>query len=86
MPRPRLSDADRRIHRVAVWLSSTELHQLRSLASMARLAVPEYMRQRAIRSRLQIVPPRRLAADHFREVQHIGNNLGLFVGGGEILR
>ncbi|MYA43723.1 MAG: MobC family plasmid mobilization relaxosome protein [Gemmatimonadetes bacterium] len=75
MPRPRLSDADRRIHRVAIWLSPNELRELRSRASIARLSVPEYVRQRSVRWRLNIESPRRLAADHFREVQRIGNNL-----------
>ena len=75
MARPKLSDDERRTQRVTVYLRPTELDALRGRAAAARLTVPEYLRQRALLTRLRIESPRRLAAAEFREVARLGSNL-----------
>lgn len=75
MPRPPLSDRRRRDRRVSVYVSADEWVVLDERSAQARMPVPEFLRQRGLRDRLQIESPRRLDAQTFQELHSIGVNL-----------
>ena len=75
MPRPPLSDRRRRDRRVSVYVSADEWVVLDERSAQARMSVPEFLRQRGLRDRLQIESPRRLDAQTFQELHSIGVNL-----------
>ena len=75
MPRPPLRDRQRRSRRVSVYISPDEWVILDERSAQAQLSIPEYLRQRGLRDRLQIESPRRLDAQAFRELHSIGVNL-----------
>ena len=75
MPRPRLSDRRRRDLRVSVYVSAEEWVVLDERSAQARMPIPEFLRQRGLRDRLQIESPRRLDTQTFQELHRIGVNL-----------
>ena len=75
MARPKLPLTVLRRHQVTLSLRDAELVELRRRASAARLAVPDYLRQRALSERLRVASPRRLAAAEFREVSRLAVNV-----------
>lgn len=75
MPRPPLRDRQRRSRRVSVYISPDEWAVLDERSAQAQLSIPEYLRQRGLRDRLQIESPRRLDAKTFRELNRLGVNL-----------
>ena len=75
MARPKLPLTVLRRHQVTLSLRDAELVELRRRASAARLAVPYYLRQRALSERLRVASPQRLAAAEFREVSRLAVNV-----------
>ena len=75
MPRPPLRDRQRRSRRVSVYISPDEWAVLDERSAQAQLSIPEYLRQRGLRDRLQIESPRRLDAKTFQELHRLGVNL-----------
>jgi len=75
MARPKLNDAERRRNQVNLALRDGELAELRRRAGIARMAIPDYLRQRALSERLRIAPPRQLGVAEFREVQRLAVNV-----------
>lgn len=75
MPRPKLSERDLRSHRITASVNSAEWWIIQDRARQARMSVPEFIRQRVVRDRLQIESPRQLDARTFREVQRLGVNV-----------
>ena len=75
MARPKLPLTVLRRHQVTLSLRDAELVELRRRASAARLAVPDYLRQRALSERLRVASPQRLAAAEFREVSRLAVNV-----------
>ena len=75
MARPKLPLTVLRRHQVTLSLRDGELVELRRRASAARLAVPDYLRQRALSERLRVASPQRLAAAEFREVSRLAVNV-----------
>ena len=75
MGRRSLPDHERRRHQVNISLRDAELAELRSRAGAARMAIPDYVRRRALLDRLRVVPPRRLGAEEFREVARLAANV-----------
>lgn len=79
MPRPPLRDRQRRSRRVSVYISPDEWAVLDERSAQAQLSIPEYLRQRGLRDRLQIESPRRLDAKTFQELHRLGVNLNQIV-------
>ena len=75
MARPKLSDDHLRTHRVSVFFSPSELRILRWYAEAAQMSFPAYLRERSLSGWMQYQEPRRLAAEEFRELSRIGNNI-----------
>ena len=75
MARPKLSPDKLRTKRHSAWFNSAEDRELARRSDLAGLPIPEYLRQRAIRTQLRVEAPRSLAAQDFRELQQIGSNL-----------
>ncbi|MDE2807446.1 MAG: MobC family plasmid mobilization relaxosome protein [Gemmatimonadota bacterium] len=75
MARPKLSNDNLRTHRVSVFFSPAELRILGLWAEAAQMSFPAYLRERALSGWMQYQEPRRLAAEEFRELSHIGNNI-----------
>ena len=75
MGRPKLSQAELRRHQVTLSLRDAELFALRRRAGLARLSIPDYLRQRALGDRLRLTPARRLGAEEFRAVSKLAVNV-----------
>ena len=75
MARPKLSDDNLRSHRVSVFFSPAELRILRRWAEAAQMSFPAYLRERSLSGWMRYQEPRRLAAEEFRELSRIGNNI-----------
>lgn len=75
MGRPKLSQAELRRHQVTLSLRDAELFELRRRAGLARLSIPDYLRQRAISDRLRLTPARRLGVEEFRAVSKLAVNV-----------
>ena len=75
MGRPKLSQAALRRHQVTLSLRDEELNELRRRAGLARLSIPDYLRQRAVGDRLRLTPARRLGAEEFRAVSKLAVNV-----------
>ena len=58
-----------------MYISPDEWAVLDERSAQAQLSIPEYLRQRGLRDRLQIESPRRLDAKTFQELHRLGVNL-----------
>ena len=75
MGRRKLPPEERRRHQVNISLRDDERDRLHRRAERARMGVADYVRSRALSDRLRVVPPRRLAAEEFREVARLSSNV-----------
>lgn len=62
-----------------MYISPDEWAVLDERSAQAQLSIPEYLRQRGLRDRLQIESPRRLDAKTFQELHRLGVNLNQIV-------
>ena len=75
MGRPKLTPTQQRRHQVTLHLRDAELAELKRQAGVARLRVPDYLRQRVLRRGLRVSDPRRLGAEEYREVRRLAVNI-----------
>ena len=75
MGRRPLPEHELRRHQVNISLRDGELAELHRRAALARMAVHDYVRRRALSDRLRVVPPRRLGVEEFREVARLASNV-----------